>query len=264
MTDWLRIFWNIGARCARHATEYLDPRETKKIGRGAGGDETIQLDRDLEKIAFAALRRAGNVRIVSEEIGIVEYGTPRCTVVLDPLDGSRNAMRGIPFFTISLALLDGASLGTVRAGYVRHLLQKDEFWALRGAGSFRNGTRTHTSRSRQLAMLGFEPYPLEGRVLAGNMRVLAHATRARALGSVAAGLCLAATGAFDAHVCLWDGLRTLDVAAGKLIAEEAGCIVTDAYGRSIDHLAVDIKTRSSTVCAPPRLHRKVIEWIGWR
>src|SRR5206468_10777772 len=75
--------------------------------------------------------------IVSEEIG--EVGDGRWRVVIDPIDGSLNAKRGIPFFSLSIAVADGAAMSDVQFAYVYDFGSSEEWIAHRGEGAFLNG-----------------------------------------------------------------------------------------------------------------------------
>jgi len=85
------------------------------VGAGEGGDETTAIDAAAERVIVDRFKDE-DVRIVSEEVG--SFGAGRWTVVIDPIDGSLNAKRGIPFFSISIAVADGETMDDVFFGYV--------------------------------------------------------------------------------------------------------------------------------------------------
>jgi len=134
ITRWLKVFRALGER-ARHAARPLagTARGRAGLGKGAAGDTTIVLDRTLEDLVVAAARKAGDIRLISEELGTRDFGTPRATLIVDPLDGSANAGAGIGLYAVSYALAPPEpTLGNVRLGYVRNLVSGEEFWAARG------------------------------------------------------------------------------------------------------------------------------------
>ncbi len=166
--------------------------------------------------------------VISEEIGEVELGGGSATsiAVVDPIDGSLNAKRGMPIFSTSIAIAEGRTMRDVTVGFVRDHGTGEEWVAERGRGSWLDGTRLAAltpSPSGVLDLLLVEgAYParisraaafLEGRV-----------GRLRALGSLALSLCQTAAGRGDAMVGLGLG-RAIDVAAAQLVALEAGLAV---------------------------------------
>ena len=106
------------------------------IGAGVGGDDTTAIDAAVERAVVARLDATGDrFTLVSEELGVrrPEAQTPSQNwVVLDPIDGSINAKRGLPFFSLSVAVADGGTMEDVRFGYVYDLATGDEWTAERG------------------------------------------------------------------------------------------------------------------------------------
>jgi len=101
------------------------------VGQGLGGDETTAIDRAAEDAILARFRDL-DVTIVSEEVG--RLGSGETVVVIDPIDGSLNAKRGIPFFSLSIAVADGETMGDVHFGYVYDFGSGEEWVARRGGG----------------------------------------------------------------------------------------------------------------------------------
>src|SRR5256885_2747038 len=111
--------------------------------RGEGGDLTLVIDQRAEDAVFAQLEllHAGGARFtaVSEERGEVDFGAEDVRVVIDPLDGSLNAKRGLPAHALSLAVADGPTMADVVFGYVYDFGTGEEWVARRGAGVLLNG-----------------------------------------------------------------------------------------------------------------------------
>ena len=108
----------------------------RPVGEGKGGDVTAALDAAAETAALSHFARE-DVRIVSEEIGF--KGDGRYTLVVDPIDGSQNAERGIPYFCLCVAVADGDTIGDVFFGYVYDFGAGEEWMAVRGEGAWLDG-----------------------------------------------------------------------------------------------------------------------------
>lgn len=255
-TDWLGVCRRArdGVRAQLGRFPSRSEREVP-TGRGEGGDIALVIDRAAEYAIFAELEALGlPLTVISEERGRVALqGGGPTRVVVDPIDGSRNAKRGIPGYSVSIAVADGPSLGDVRFGYVYDLALDEEWHAATGQGAWLGDTRlAPLPPNGELEILAIEM--VDPRVLAGSAAALAAtgADRLRALGSVALSLCWVAAGRFDGMVSLSTG-RSVDYAAGQLIVREAGGGVAipngggDLDGTSLDldatSLDLDVRTR---------------------
>jgi myo-inositol-1(or 4)-monophosphatase len=211
------------------AAPTTDQRARETGTRGEGGDRTLEIDAAAEAAVFRrleALHADGHrFSAVSEERGQVDFGGDGVRVVIDPLDGSRNAKRGLPHYALSIAVADGATMADVRFAFVHDFGAGEEWVAEHGGGARRNGELLDAALPEQrvrgrLELLGVESAdPLwvaeAGAALAGS------AHRLRALGAIAVSLCQVAAGRLDGMVTLRRS-RAVDVAAGQLIVREAG------------------------------------------
>ncbi len=171
--------------------------------------------------ALAVLDNAG-VGVLSEESGLRRADHP-LLVIVDPLDGSTNASRGIPWYATSLAAVDAEGL---LAALVLNQATGAKFWATRGGGAFADGRRMHTSTcdSWRKAITGLSGLP--SKWLGWN--------QFRALGACALDLCAVADGVLDAYVdCSRDAHGVWDYAGGMLILQEAGGYMADAFSRDL-------------------------------
>jgi myo-inositol-1(or 4)-monophosphatase len=270
LADWLGTFRSLGAG-AEFAARSLagTARGRTSLGKGAAGDTTILLDRKLEDLVVAAARKAGNVRLLSEELGLRDFGRPRATLVADPLDGSANAGAGIGPYAVSYAIAPlEPTLGNVRAGYIRNLVSGEEYWAVRGRGAFRNGRRIRTQKGAGLGLLLVELSPSPLRAVDSARSAFAEADKVRCLGSMALDLCYVASGAASAALDLRGNLgRPLDSSAGKLILEEAGGMFTDGGGDPLDRMPIDLTGRADIIaCANGAVRDRVLALTssgGW-
>jgi myo-inositol-1(or 4)-monophosphatase len=198
--------------------------------RGEGGDRTLEIDAEAEDAVFAQLQRlydaGARFTAVSEERGRVEFGDDGVLVVIDPIDGSVNAKRGLPHKAISIAVADGPCMADVRFGYVYDFGPDEEWVAWRGGGATLDGAALprdlaeRRSRDGRLELLGFESAdPRWVRLSADPLADVAY--RLRAIGTIAVALCQVAAARFDGMVTLRN-CRAVDVAAAQLIVREAG------------------------------------------
>ena len=102
----------------------------KVVGRGASGDDTIYADKVAEDELLKALESAGAVRVLSEEAGAVGDLQASTLAVVDPIDGSSNFKRGIPFYCTSVAIVEGETIEDITVGGVRDLVSGDAYSAV--------------------------------------------------------------------------------------------------------------------------------------
>jgi len=229
------------------------------IGRGAGGDKTYLIDKKAEDIVFEEIEKLGKpVTIVSEEYGIKEIRGGGQRLLVDPVDGSRNAVSGIPLFSTSIALLDGDKVGDISSGYVINLISGDEFWAIKGKGSMFNGKPVMTQKDDAFSVIAYEAQTPRVHI-PRIVPLLSLFNRVRCFGSTALDMAFLAQGALSMFVTAAPS-RSFDFAAGYLLIREAGGIITDINGKDIDDTAADVK-RSTTLLASGNevLHGKALE-----
>ena len=233
-TDWLG-FCRRAAGAARDAVHAYATTAERGVetGRGEGGDTAYVIDRAAEDAIFAEIEGLGvPVTAVSEERGEVEIaGGSETRIVIDPVDGSLNAKRGLPFACVSIAIASGPRMGDVEVGWVAELDPRisvgDEprpgrdWWAVRGEGAFRDGEPLPPLRPGPLEVLGLETARPDLVAAAASAIQAVEARRIRALGSVAMTLCLVAAGQLDAMLSLRP-IRSVDAAAAQLLVKEAG------------------------------------------
>jgi myo-inositol-1(or 4)-monophosphatase len=216
--------------------------------RGHGGDRTLVIDASAEAIVFDELQvlHDQGVRFcaLSEERGEVDFGDSEIRVVIDPIDGSLNAKRGMPHHALSIAVAAGATMADVSFAFVHDFGPGEEFSARRGHGAWLNGARLDPSIGERrtgdgrLELLGIES--ADPRWVAASIDgLLANAHRLRAMGTIAATLCQVAAGRLDGMVSLKNG-RGVDSAAAQLIVREAGGYVS--FPRFADRLAAPLDT----------------------
>jgi len=264
--EWLDIFEQIGKEAQAKVSGLWGTSEARKeFGVGAGGDTTVLIDKVIEDYLIERLKAIGNVRLISEETGEVVFGEPDVTVIADPLDGSFNAKMGIPLFAISLALVEGGNeLGDISGGYVRNLINGDEYQASQGGGAFFNDQAIRTSKNKEILTLGMESHPNTILALEQHLALVTKYTRIRSLGCISMDLCHVARGIFDTLVDVRGRTtRIVDIAAGKILIEEAGGLISDERGNTIDGARVEMDNRINFIASANKdIHDQVLKVLS--
>ncbi len=220
------------------------------VGDGVGGDETTAVDQAAEQVIVERLEATGrDFVLVSEELGEKTVGSGRGRrVVVDPIDGSLNAKRGIPYFSVSIAVADGATMGNVRFGYVYDFGTGEEWTAWHGGGAFLNGRRLGAERPKeQIDVLALEATSTS--LVAEQAAALTGiADRLRVMGSLAISLCHLAAGRVDA-VCSLKPARAVDIAAAQLLVTECGLAIDLPEAPPFAAAPLDTKARSRVIAA---------------
>ncbi|MGB8862338.1 MAG: inositol monophosphatase family protein [Ilumatobacteraceae bacterium] len=214
--------------------------QVRDFGPSGHRDGQYALDVIANDAALGVLRRAG-VGVLSEE-SEYEAGRTGEVVIIDPIDGSTNASRGVRYFATAMCLVDadGPSVALVV-----NQATGERYWARRGEGAWCDGVRLAPSGCADLAdsiigLNGLPPRPLGYR-------------QCRVLGAVALDLCHVAAGVLDGYVdCVEEAHGVWDFAASVMICREAGAQVQDLHGRDLivlDHAA----RRTPVAAATPEL-----------
>jgi myo-inositol-1(or 4)-monophosphatase len=217
---------------------------------GEGGDETTAIDAAAETAVVHRLEQLDeNFTLVSEELGERVFGSGEpWRVVLDPIDGSLNAKRDIPFFSLSFAVADGTTMGDVAWGYVYDFGSGEEWTAERGGGAFLNGVRLGATKPKDsIEILSFEA-TTTAEVAERAAQMVGSAHRLRIMGSLAISLCHLAAGRVDA-VCSLKHARSVDIAAGQLLVRECGLAIDLFEDQPFEAAPLDLIGRSRVVAA---------------
>jgi myo-inositol-1(or 4)-monophosphatase len=217
---------------------------------GLGGDDTTAIDGAAEDAVVARLAALEeDFVLVSEELGERSFGAGGpLHVVVDPIDGSVNAKRGIPFFALSLAVAEGPAMRDVVFGYVYDFGTGEEWTARRGVGAFLAGERLGATGPKDaIEILSFEGTTTPA--IAERIEdVIGLAGRVRVMGSLALSLCHLAAGRVDAVVCLKPA-RSVDIAAAQLLVRECGLAIELFEDPPIDSAPLDLGVRSRLAAA---------------
>ena len=251
MIDWL----DTCRRCVDDLHEVLARLPTRAerepiLRRGEGGDDTTAIDQAAEDAVVDRLAALGeDLVLVSEELGTRVFGAGGAMrVVLDPIDGSVNAKRGIPYFSFSLAVAEGVTMDDVVFGYVYDFGSGEEWRASRGEGAFLAGERLGTVAPKEtIEILSFEG-TTAGAIAERLGGVLPLVGRIRVMGSLALSLCHLAAGRVDA-VCSLKPARSVDIAAAQLLVRECGLAIELFEDPPFDAAPLDLGMRSRLAAA---------------
>ena len=262
------------------------PESGEKVKMGADGTPTSLIDIVAEEKVVNILKNAPILTyLVSEEIGelklgkgtkknislthelrrddIAEEDNPKFIILVDPVDGTSNAIKEIPAYGISMAVAsvpEGrlATLNDVELGFISNFGNGNFFEAEKGKGCWLNNEEVHPSNTIKISDITLGGFTKSGTSIASKL--VDNARRMRVLGSVVLELSYVASGRYDAFIDL-RGSRIIDIAASKLIVEEAGGIITDKYGEKLNN-NLSIHERTIVVAANNKiLHKQMIDLL---
>jgi myo-inositol-1(or 4)-monophosphatase len=246
VTDWLGVCRG-AVEDVRGVLGDLPTRAEREpvVGDGVGGDDTTAVDAAAERVILERLRAVDGATIVSEEAGVLEGEGP-WRLVVDPIDGSLNAKRGIPFFSLSVAAAEGETMDDVVFGYVYDFGSGEEWVAERGGGALLNGEQLRGAGPKEeIEILSFEA-TLTSSVAEKAASVVGLAYRLRIMGSLAISLCHLAAGRVDA-VCSLKPARAVDIAAAQLLVRERGFAIELPEAPPLGAAPLDVEGRSRVV-----------------
>lgn len=227
-----------------------------RTGRGAGGDQTLVIDQEAEAVVFAELDRlhaeGHDFTAISEERGVVPFGdgAGAVRVVIDPIDGSLNAKRLLPIYSLSIAVASGDTMEDVEFAYVYDFGTGEEFVARKDGGADLGGHPLDAEPvgdpGSVLEVVGLESARPDW-LLPVVQELTGQVYRIRIVGTIAISLCYVAATRFDgmasANVC-----RSVDAAAAQLVVREAGGFVS-FLGQGGVEAPLDLDARYRVVAA---------------
>lgn len=242
--------------------------ETVKMG--ADGTPTKLIDLVAEEKVVEILESTElPLTLVSEEIGRFKFGDDPSKVifVVDPLDGTSNALRNIPAYGISLAVAeiskieDSMTIKDVEMGFVKNFATGDIYEAVKGRGAILNGESIFTSKEGDISTSSIGAYIYRADMKKVD-KLCKMVRRMRILGSVAIELCYVADGTYDAFLDVRGNLRIVDVSAARLIVEEAGGMVTNEYNQPLSGKLNVLERTSIIASGNSNIHQELIQILG--
>ena len=217
----------------------------EKFGRGAGGDISRKIDLDAEKSVRDTLNRHNfNPTIIGEECGIIQGKDG--FLIMDAMDGTMNASRGIPFCCCSLAYSIDFRLSSVVDAAVIDLSVGDLYYASKEKGAYWNGDRIYAGRSKTRNNNSISEQNIQDIIVGMNISgisedtfnrlssVISKSLHIRHFGANALELCYFARGLMDAYIDFRGKIRVTDMAAAYLIVKEAGAKIYSDNGSELE------------------------------
>ncbi len=267
--DWLPILIQCRDNLKRQIAPLLKTLKQPKpsLGIGAGGDPIKLVDLTAENAITETLKEYGlSFTLISEESGIKNYGEnpEENYVTVDPIDGTTNLMRGIPFYATSIAVSTKPELTTVHTAMVTDLFHGTTYTAKKGEGAQRDNKKIIPSEKVTLedAVVGIDLNTYRASEVAPRLTSLIEKTKhIRHLGANALELCYVADGTTDAFIDIRGKLRTTDTAAAWLIINEAGAKITTPKGEPLN-AKLDPKEKLTFIAAAnQKIHKTILSLI---
>jgi myo-inositol-1(or 4)-monophosphatase len=268
-TSWLQILIECKNNLQTQITPLLKTLKQPQpnLGIGAGGDPIKQVDIAAENAITATLtKQRVSFTLISEESGISEHGKNphEAYVTTDPIDGTTNLTRGIPFYATSIAVSTKPDLNTVHTALVTDLFHNKTYTAEKGEGAHCDSKKMKPSRNTSLeeAVIGMDINTFKiQKLIPRLMNIIERTKHIRHLGANALELCYVADGTTDAFIDIRGKLRATDMAAGWLIIQEAGGTITTPEGKPLN-VRLNPKQKVEFVAAAnPTLHEILLDMI---
>ena len=229
------------------------------VGKGASGSNTSKIDKFAEDAILGFLDDQDiKLNVLSEEAGFIDRGGSR-TLVVDPIDGTLNCLKGVPFFSVSLAI-GKERISDCDFGLVKNLFTGDTYFARRGGGAELDGHRITVSKMDLEDGIFIVYNNKDSSPETDRLRMMA--SRVRSFGAASLEMCMVAQGAAQAMYMNCTNfnrmIRVIDIAASCLILREAGGEACDLEGNKLD-MTFDLKDRKNFLAyGDPRLKELVI------
>jgi myo-inositol-1(or 4)-monophosphatase len=263
MPDWLEILRECSRNIRKNILPILEKPSTQaSYGRGAGGDTIQQIDLTAENTLIDTIKQYDIAfTLVSEESGIKKIGkNPQYYVITDPIDGTTNALRGIPFIATSIAVSRKPQLQNIETAIVTDIHHNITYTAQKGEGAHKNNKKTVTSQTSNLenAVVGIDFNTYKAAQHVKTITTLLQSTKhPRHLGADALEICYVADGTSDAFVDIRGKLRVTDMAASMLIVTEAGGTITTPDGKKLDAPLSPVQRVSFIAAGNKIIHKRI-------
>ena len=258
-TEWIDILKNAVYAAYEKVRNLLGSEEGAESSgeRGAGGDISTKIDLVAEQAVVDGLIEHNlNFHLVSEEVGNKYFGNEKneskCKdyIVMDPIDGSLNANRGIPYSCISVAHALGPSSKDIFEAVILNVYTGQLYWTIKGKGAYRDDKKISVSKvdgieRAVMAVAITEDEPVS-KTFSRYKPLIDEVHKIRIMGALALELAEVADGSFDIVMDIRKKLRIVDIAAGILLVKEAGGAVFSNKGEPLD-VPLEVLSKSSII-----------------
>lgn len=267
--NWLKILQQCKNNIQKKTLPLLKTlkKPQPNLGIGAGGDPIRTVDMAAENAIVNTLRKYGiSFILISEESGVKKFGEQpcECYVTTDPIDGTTNLSRQIPFYATSIAVSTKPKLKTVHTALVADLFHDVTYTAQKRKGAYRNNKKIKPSNCTSLeeAVIGMDLNSIKiQRIVSQLINLIQETKHIRHFGANALELCYVADGTTDGFVDVRGKLRATDIAAAWLILQEAGAKMTLPDGKELDIL-LDPKQKVEFIAsANTNMHKTILQTI---
>jgi myo-inositol-1(or 4)-monophosphatase len=216
---------------------------SQKFGKGAGGDTSRKVDLVAEKTVIDTIKRNNfKPTIIGEECGRIKG--EKGFLIMDAIDGTTNASRGIPFCCCSLAYAIDYKLSSVVDAAIIDLARGDLYYASKGTGAYLNGNKIEVRKysnngsageqQEKDILIGMNISGVSEDIINHLSKVISKASHTRHFGANALELCYFARGFMDAYIDIRGKIRSTDMAAAYLIVKESGGKLYSKTGSELD------------------------------
>ncbi len=267
--DWLTILRACAESMKQQVRPLLGSAEAKRgFDIGAGGDVKKQIDLAAENALIQTLQdQHVSCILISEESGTQRIGASPSEFFLtaDPVDGTANAVHGLPFVDISLAVSKKPLLSEVEVALVADVVHDINYTAEKSKGAYKDEKQIKPSNTARLedTIVGVDFSSFKTQQMVTKLRgVLERARHLRHLGANALEVCYVADGTSDAFIDIRGKLRVTDLAAAYLILLEAGGIINTPDGSRLDARLDPTQRVSFIAAANKQMYEAIINLLS--
>jgi myo-inositol-1(or 4)-monophosphatase len=265
--EWIQILTQCKDNVQKSIRPLLAQMKTPQpnLGVGAGGDPLKRIDIAAEQAIIDTLQKnKKSFTLISEESGIIECGDKphQCYVTADPIDGTTNLTRNVPFYATSIAVSSEPTLSAVQTALVTDLFHGTTYTAQKGRGALRDNKKIEPSTSDSLedGVIGIDLNSYRIKKLAPKLTALmGQAKHMRHFGANALELCYVADGTTDAFIDIRGKLRTTDMAAASLVIKEAGGMITTPAGKQLNARLDPRVTVEFIASGNKNMHKRILD-----
>jgi len=264
-SEWIDIL----IKCKNNVQNKIEKIEVEKqpqreLGIGAGGDKIKMVDIIAEKAIINTIKNMDiSFTLISEDSGIKKYGkSPNdCYITVDPIDGTTNFTRGIPFYATSIAVSEKPIIDSIHTALVADLNRGVTYTAQKEEGSFRENQKLSTTKNElteeTVVSLDLNTYKIQNITHKINS-IIKNTKHIRHLGANALELCYIADGKIDAFIDMRQIFRVTDIAAAWLIIKEAGGKITSLQNEPLKNRLSPKQKLSFIASANKVIHKEIL------